>query len=63
MRTNIDDPVLAKLIIAVLVKRLGGEVAIAQGDIDTIAYGTLLEGEDQTGACIIKLEECDQPAS
>ena len=63
MSTNIGNPAVVKLLLAVLVKRLGGEVTISQADIDAVAYGRLLEGEDQTGACIIKLEELNQQAA
>lgn len=46
------------LVVAVLVDRLGGEVEITQADIDKIAYGRLLEGENTTtGALALKLEQ------
>jgi hypothetical protein len=39
----LGQPELAKLLFAVLVKRLGGKVKINQSDIDDIAYNTLNE--------------------
>lgn len=41
--SNLDDSTLAKLLFAVLVKRLGGKVTITQKDIDEVAYSTLNE--------------------
>jgi len=42
-RTPLNQPKLYILIIAVLVKKLGGNVAITQDDINTIAYTQMIE--------------------
>lgn len=39
----LNDPVITKLLIGVMVKRLGGNVTISQADIDDIAFNRLEE--------------------
>lgn len=43
MSGALDQLALAKIVLAVLVARLGGDVMITQGDIDAVAYSTLEE--------------------
>ena len=42
-------PALARIVIGVLVQRLGGDVTITQDDIDAIAYRRMNETGDETG--------------
>lgn len=44
--TIFDEPVLVKIVVSILVQRLGGDVHITQADIDAIAYNRLLEDVD-----------------
>lgn len=41
--SNLNDPEFAAILVAVLVKRLGGKVEIKQSDIDEVAYNQLKE--------------------
>lgn len=52
-RSNLSNPKLALIVIASLVKRLGGNVTITQADIDAVAYGRLIED----GSLVLKLQE------
>lgn len=44
--SHLNDPVMTALIIAVMVRRLGGTVHITQEDIDAVAYTLLTESSD-----------------
>ena len=46
----LGDPVKTLLVIAILVKRLGGAVNINQSDIDEVAYGKLMEDGHEDGS-------------
>lgn len=41
--SNLNDPVLTKLLIAVMVRKLGGSISITQSEIDEVAYNRLEE--------------------
>ena len=41
--SGIDNPVINKLVLAVLIRKLGGTVRITQEDINAVAYTTLEE--------------------
>lgn len=43
MAEGIDDPALNKIIIAILLKRLGGTAVIQQRDIDEVRAGRIIE--------------------
>lgn len=42
----LDNHTLALLVISILVHRAGGSVTITQADVDSVAYGRLLEAMD-----------------
>ena len=45
---------LRMLILAVLLKRLGGEAKISQSDIDEVAYGKITEEWEETGSYCLR---------
>lgn len=49
MSGRLDDAAFTMMILAIMVKRLGGEVRITQTDLDDIAFGRLLEHDSPTG--------------
>lgn len=47
-RTVFEDAHIMLNVVAVLVKRLGGEVKLSQEDFDDVAFGRLLEDHGET---------------
>lgn len=45
------------LMLAIMVKRAGGEAQITQQDIDSVAFGRLIEERYQDGSIVFKYEE------
>jgi hypothetical protein len=56
-QSNLNDPKLTTLLFAILVKRLGGKVEIAQADIDDVAFNRLLEEGREDGILEFRLLE------
>lgn len=52
-----EDKNLMGLILASLVKKLGGDVVITQKDIDDVTYRVLLEGRLRDGSITFTLSE------
>lgn len=53
----LNDAEICKLVICILVKRLGGNVVIAQADIDDVAYNRLHEDHMSDGTLRLRFEE------
>lgn len=53
----LSNPELTLIILAVMVKRLGGNVSIVQADIDDVAYNRLIEEGFENGRLELRLEE------
>ena len=43
MSGALDQPEIAKIVLAVMVAKLGGNVEVTQSDIDAVSYSTLEE--------------------
>lgn len=56
-QSNLNDPMLTSLLFAILVKRLGGKVEIAQADIDDVAFNRLKEEGREDGTLEFRLLE------
>lgn len=50
MRTHLDNPDLRTVLLAIMVKQLGGTVTINQDDIDGVAYDQLIEKGNEDGS-------------
>lgn len=48
--TIFNNPVLVRIIMAILIKNLGGSVDITQQDIDEVAYNILDETQNVDGS-------------
>lgn len=49
-RSYLNNPYLAIIFLAILVKKLGGNVTVTQVDIDDIAYSKLFENGNEDGS-------------
>ena len=54
-RSNFNNPTLTMLVLAVLVKRLGGATEITQADIDDVAFNRLDENSHGDGSFELRL--------
>lgn len=60
MTTPLDDPTVKMLVIAILLKRLGGKATITQADIDDVAYNRILEEGHGDGSIELRFAERDK---
>ena len=56
-RSNFNNPVLTMLVLAILVKRLGGSVEVTQADVDDVAFNRLDEDSHGDGSFTLRLVE------
>ena len=57
MTSHLDDRTTRILIVAALVKKLGGKVNITQDDVDEVAYNELIEtGEEDNSLTFTYIE-------
>lgn len=53
------EPILTKIVMAVLVQKLGGTAVITQRDIDQIAFARLIEDGMSDGSVELRLERTE----
>lgn len=55
--SNLNNPILVRVLIAVMVERCSGSVRLTQSDIDQVAYTRLVEENDGDGSVKFTLVE------